>query len=455
VNRKRGRPVKELLDYPLYEENESIQYWLGGLSPRSQKNYLSDLPFFVEWLEEKDSGDYAGITPDKMIDMRMEDLIKKDHRERDRFEKLAMEYYQAIKPEMAPWTSAARLKTVMSFFKRNRYPLAFRRGDLRISRRKKDLKVVPVPSEVKQMYEASSGGRNKAILLFMAQCGLTPIDVSMRNAEEFTNVAAKPIEELTKEAPVYFSITRHKTDQLQETCLSIDLIHELKIMLRSRKTGPLFIGRTGRRLAERFISDVIRNLQRKAGVREFKPKNLRDAYKDALDQTPGIPEDVKKLMMGHAASTSGLYGSLNSAKRVRIIREAYIKAYKYLSVEGPAERNSKPIDPKVQESINRELEGYQTQLAAAMQRNVQFDEQIRNMQENIKKLHELMGFMGYGLAARHMQLEKTENGKKWLAEFSEKMERTKKLSDLPPLYVPDEIKKIQAEEEKARRKRKD
>jgi len=303
---------KELLEF------SSVQDWLSGLSAKTRRNYLSDLPDFLDWLNEQPG--YETATPDDLIEIRKQDWILTDPKEKRRFEKLLMAYYESIKDKYAPWTSSAKVKTVQSFFKRNYMPLTFLHKQFRLKSGNLVQKYVPQRSEVRLMDQKAESWRNKALLRIMYQSGISPTDVSNLDVERLPSL---------ENPPCYIEVVRQKTSRTQMTCLHPDTVNAIKQMFDLRgypKEGPLFTSTRKSRLTPWMITQVIRELARRADIADggakFHPKNLRDAYKDGIRD---LDSDVQSWLMGHRGGMGAKYGAHQ-------IREYYLQIMDNLSI---------------------------------------------------------------------------------------------------------------------------
>jgi len=317
---KAGRPktvIREWLSDPYVKE------WLQGLSSKTVKTDIINFHFWVKFI---------GMTPTQMIERRLQDLKSSDPRVRSFFEQKVLEYIGTFNPnEYTVWTIRTKVKSVMSFFSRNRLPLHFKRRELlQAINRNREAKVVqewiPTNEEVRVLYGLANV-RDRALLLMLYQSGLSEADVSALNVQDIPQLYGKT------EGHVFFQKQRQKTKMLQRTCISAECMHDLRLYLMERDNpteGALFVSSKGERLAVRFINTAIKSLVEKAfpeRAKEWKTKNLRDAYNDALLRS-NIAQEIKDLMMGH--KRQGARGSYECSPTT--IKEAYKKAFEYLSV---------------------------------------------------------------------------------------------------------------------------
>jgi len=310
------------MNYPLYRDFKHIQDWMDGFnSEKTQIVYLSSFNNWLSWL--KDQG--HDWNPDQIFDMRRQDLKKDDPDEIHRFEKLVRFYAVYLNREhpKAGWTVANKVKAIQSFFSANLSSLQFRRGELSIRRINKNPKKVPSEEQVKILYVKAEAWRDKALLLIMAQSGLSPVDASVLDIQE--------LPDFSQDQPVYFRIIRHKTGQEARTFLHPETIYAINQMLELRgspKKGPLFLSNHNNRLKPSMIKEIIVNIASKTNM-DFTPKCFRDFFKTGLRKAQ-IDNELQDWIMGHKGSVGKGYGDVGPEE----LRSQYMKALPFLSVNG-------------------------------------------------------------------------------------------------------------------------
>ena len=132
---------------------------------------------------------------------------------------------------------------------------------------------------------------------------------------------------------------QEKSNQIQATCLSFEAVHDIKAMLQERQEteGYLFTSQTkgkGEQINTRTINEAMKGLAVKTfgetKAEEFQTKNLRQSYNSALLRANIQPQELKDLLMGHArlsARKSYAYDNIT-------IKEAYIKAFEFMTING-------------------------------------------------------------------------------------------------------------------------
>ena len=327
--------------------DQYVKEWFIGLSDASKDNYTKEFP---KWL------DFVKMTPTEQIERRLKDLRSDNPRERAFFERRVIEFKSVLVEHGYSKNTIEKnyLRTVQSFFSRNRLPLKFKRGELTVGRvNKVEKEWIPSNEEIRVMYSVADL-RDRALLLVLYHSGFSEIDVSKMNVEDFDFYNNKG-EWILNGQHLYHKRFREKTDIPQQTCISEEAIHDIKLMLQARgfsKEGALFLSHKGERLTVRFIHSAIKRLCKRAlpeQAKDFETKSLRDAYHDALARAD-IKEAIQKRMFGHKplGSEASYYVSSET------IKEAYEKAFKYLTI------NSGRREREVIEKLTKKLDSVET-----------------------------------------------------------------------------------------------
>jgi hypothetical protein len=318
--------MKKILDKP-YEKDEYFKKWLVGLSPRTKENYSNE---FHDWYI------FIGMTPTEQIKKRMHDLTTENLSERLFFENKFRAYKEYLEKRggRKPLSVKTMLRTVASFFSRNGLPLNLKRGDWESTLEQPVIQRWKITKEeVRAMY-SHGNPRDRALLLVLAQSGFSEVDVSNLKIENL-----KGIYEQTETEHYFLEKPREKTGEIQATCLSYEAIHDISAMLQERENpteGYLFVSMTkgkGDKLEVRTIHKAIKGLAEKAfgaeKAKEFKTRALRSFYNSALLRAD-IKSEVKDLMMGHARQSARKHYDYDEIT----IKEAYQRAFEYLSING-------------------------------------------------------------------------------------------------------------------------
>lgn len=307
-------------------DDKYVKEWLTGLSELSVRNYQKE---FRKWL------DFIGMSPTEQIEKRLKDIASSNPRVRAWFERKVVEYKVKLEGEDYAKNTIEKnyLRTVQSFFSRNRLPLKFKRGELTVERRSKVEKTwIPNNEEIRVMYSAANL-RDRALMLVLYHSGFSEIDVSGMNIEDFEFYDKDGNWQITEDTHLYVKRFREKTDIEQSTCISSEALENIRLMLQARdfpKTGALFISHKNRRLGVRFIHEIMKKICETAlpeHAKEFKTKSFRDTYHDSLARA-NIAERVQKRMFGH--KPHGAEASYHVSEATT--REAYHKAFRYMSI---------------------------------------------------------------------------------------------------------------------------
>jgi len=312
------------------------------------------------------------MTPTQQVEKRVKDLQSSDPRVRAFFEDEVIEYKNfLITKGYRANTVKTRINRVQSFFAHNRLKLQFARGDLKVEDKQKVVtKWIPDNIEIRAMYSLGSV-RDRSLLLTLYQSGLSEIDASSLNIEDLNDIYNHD-----EGQHLYIEKFREKTNIPQRTCISIEAIHDIKLMLRERgnpKEGALFVSQKGQRLITRFIAEAMTKLCEKAHgdkAKQFKTKSLRSSYNDALLRAD-IKQEIKDLMMGH--KRAGARGHYECSPTT--IKEAYEKAFKYLSINHGTQAR------KDLERIENSLIGLSTTITKQQQKITELTDYIVEIDE--------------------------------------------------------------------------
>ena len=282
---------------------------------------------------------FIELTPTQQIEQRLKDLSSQDIMQRTFFEnkwRLFKEHLEA-KGMLADTSIQSKLKVVASFFARNSLKLNLRRGDWQ-SNQEQDVNVrkwVLSNEELRRMY-GHANLRDRAMLLVLYQSGLSQTDVCSMKIEHLTGLIDNPVTE-----HYYFEKNRNNSIVFTATCLSFEALHDIKAMLQERQAteGYLFTSQTkgkGEQLKSRTINDAMISLairtfgEKKVKEKQFQTKNLRQSYNSALLRANIQPQELKDVLMGHKRKGA----RKNYAFDEITIKEAYVKAFKFMCVNG-------------------------------------------------------------------------------------------------------------------------
>lgn len=376
--------------------------WLTGLSPKTKENY----PLLIgDWLT------FIGMNPTEQIQKRMHDLTSTEITERCFFEDKFRAYKESLEATGTHSDTFVhdRLKVVSSFFTRNSLPLALKKGDWQSTQKQevKEKKWKIEIDDIKRMYGHADLPR-KCLLLILAQSGFSETDIAELKIEDIQGLYNMPINE-----HYVIEKNREKTGHLQATCLSYEFLHDLRDLLMERGnpiSGYIFTSQTKKKdekhiserrinesmqeLAERtFGNEKVPNTEKRKKV-EFKTKMLRSFYNSKLLRANIQPQELKDLMMGHDQQGA----RKNYAHDDETIREAYLKAFQYLSINGIQSREDlAKIKADFHSMIGRQQVEIEERKKEAQELKAMMQEMKNNYElliRNVEKIAKISGALG-------------------------------------------------------------
>lgn len=401
----KGRPINETDNKQLEDlkQDEYVKQWLMGLSERTKNNYLFQFRLWVN---------FVNLTPTEQIKKRIEDLTSKDLMERHFFENKFRAYKEQMESEgkMTAISIKTSLICVASFFGRTVGKLDLKRGDWNSTlstriKNKLELKL----DDVKSMY-AHGNLRDRVLLLGLSQSGFSEVDLSEFRIEDMKNFYETPIS-----THYFIEKNREKTGETQATCLSYEMVHDLRDLLAEMgnpKEGYIFVSQTrdkkdtltnekkakmtetelkayneslkNQPIETKRIHEAMKALAEKAfgktseKSKTFKTKMLRSLYNSALLRAD-LKQEIKDLMMGHQRlGARGHYGYDSQT-----IIEAYTKAFEYLSINGMQSREDLS---KIKEDMNKLIGKQQIEIEDRKQENKALNERIGKLEESLKNV---------------------------------------------------------------------
>lgn len=371
----------------------------------TRQRYINELPrFFIA----------IGKNPDQVIKERAEDIEANKILEADRYEKLVRTHINImIKEGYAPNTIKTYLSRIMGFFSNTSKRMAL---DLKVSSFR-----IPEGTVVKKhrvtneeaiyIYKIASAGsntsRNMSILCFAYQNGLDPVDIASLTIEDILD------ENGQVKAWQYYKKPRSKTGKLWHSAITPEQAHNLENYLAVRgnpPNGKLFTGRKGD-LNEIAIEEILRKLVKTAKLKRIRPKDFRDAFKDALVKAK-VDVETREALIGHKTGTGRhSYGDSDNLK-IRIT-EGMKKAYTFLMLEDVVTSAPKTETEKIRE-LKQENQHLKDILANAWA-------EIRAMKKDMIELKIDQGRTNRWITAntlRHNDKEKLE--KLWKEVFGKK-----------------------------------
>jgi site-specific recombinase XerD len=367
-------------------EDEAFKNWfesIGLRKTRTLRNYKREFPKFLEWIKQ---------TPSEIIKNRLEDL--RSVTERHHYESVVVKYKNYLETQTTDKGTRLRIPTihgylrcVQSFFSHNDVKLMFRRGELKVEPSEQEKvyrKWILDNSEVRHLYRNAKTPRDRALILVLYQSGFSPIDVSEMKIEDFHLVfEGKWIASL--EMHMYHMRRREKTNIWQETCISIEALEDIQMMLAQRGNpdkGNLFVSFRNKPLSPREINLAIKSIVKRAypnRIKEFKTKHLRDSYKNGLVQAK-IPQEAIDCMFGHQRRGARKDYQLTESTT----RLMYQEAWKFLRINGFSSKNKvEEIRKELKEDIGtlaqtltQEIKNLKEQLEAQKQETEHYIEQL-------------------------------------------------------------------------------
>lgn len=357
---------------------------IGLHKTRTLRNYKREFPKFLEWVKQ---------TPSEIIKNRLEDL--RSVTKRHHYESVVVKYKNYLETLKTDKGTRLRVPTihgylrcVQSFFSHNDVKLMFRRGELKVEPSEQEKvyrKWVLDNSEIRHLYRNAKTPRDRALILVLYQSGFSPIDVSEMKIEDFHLVfEGKWIASL--EMHMYHMRRREKTNIWQETCISIEALEDIKMMLAQRGNpdkGNLFVSFRNKPLSPREINLAIKSIVKRAypnRTKEFKTKHLRDSYKNGLVQAK-ITQEVIDCMFGHQRRGARKDYQLTESTT----KLMYQEAWKFLRINGFSSTN------KV-EQIRKELKEDVATLAETLTEKIQKqEEQINTLTETVTEQNKQIG----------------------------------------------------------------
>ena len=308
------------MSYDNWQSDPYAQKWLGKLTGRTKENCIHEFPKFLEWVQK---------SPTELIKMKVQDMQTKDPTQKGRVEDKVIQFKQFLETQgYKRSTIRTNLNRVMSFFSHNRVKLSFARGDLKVHIAESE-KVVQEwildNIEIRALYSIA-GIRDKVCLLLLYHSGLSPTDVAQLKIEQLKGIHKT-------EDHYYIEVHRQKTGIPQKTCLSSELLHDIKLMLRERgnpEKGPLLLTHKNEPMTTRSIRDAMKNLCEKVypeRLSDFECKNFRDSYNDSLLRSE-IKQEIKDVLMGHKRQSARGHYHVSPTT----IKLAYEKVFKHLSI---------------------------------------------------------------------------------------------------------------------------
>jgi integrase len=325
-----------------------VSEWLMIINTeRTVENYSREFPIFMRFVIE--TTEYK--TPTQIIESRAKQDKSDSMAEKRFWEDVGIKYMHSLEDkEYRKGTIAAYLRTMLSFFSKNHHKLQYSRNELigairakgkgRGTASSKDW--IPDRDDVKMLYRFGDSPRDRAITLQLFQSGTSEVEVCNVLIEDFNFFDELGNWKINTNEHLYWSNERSKSRELFQTCISSECLEEIRIYLQSRgnpKQGHLFVSFRGQPLKTRDVNAIVKNIVEKAfngRAKEWKTKNMRDGFMNALEQAK-IPQKIADLMAGHKPDGAKSNYKVSEAT----IKMNYNDAFKFLSINGHAQQAKK------------------------------------------------------------------------------------------------------------------
>jgi len=312
------------------EEFESVKRWLSAVhadhtgSSETRECYLRWFKRFCDWL---------GKTPDQLIEERKAQVKSEDMTVKREAEETLRSFcnYLEQKEGSSRSTVLAYHSAVKSFYKYNYLPL-----QLRTPKKHAPRGVKPhTQEEIKALYNVS-GVRDRAIVLCLAECGMS--------REDFVTLKYSDVkDDYEKEnETIHLKVVRTKEQIGYDTFLGINATKALRtyIEMRKRKGGQfnedtvLFPShKTKEEMLPNGLNWILRRLGEKAGI-DSSPHRFRKFFESNLGTR--VPSLLVRYWVGHSLGVESSY----FVPSVEDQRKAYLEAYEKIDILGSTEKIS-------------------------------------------------------------------------------------------------------------------
>jgi integrase/uncharacterized coiled-coil protein SlyX len=290
-------------------------------------------------------------------------------------------------------------------------PLNLKKGDWKSTQKQEviEKKFKLAIDDIKRMY-THANLREKCLLLILAQSGFSETDISGLKVEQIQGLYDMAVNEhYVIEKP------RDKSNHVQATCLSYEFLHDLRDLLMERgnpTNGYIFTSQTKekgianidvRRINESMKALFAKTFGEEKGA-EFETRSLRSFYNSALLRAKIQPQEVKDLLMGH--SRGGARDNYNYDDET--IREAYISAFEYLSINGIQSREDLA---KIKADMNAMIGKQQVQIEQQKDSMEELNSKIGKQEKEMADQRQILDLI-YGSIQEFKQKKQNQrNGK--------------------------------------------
>jgi len=399
-----------------WKKDSYVKEWLKLINTeRTVENYLREFPYFLEFVQQ--TTQYK--TPTEIIQSRIQHLKSDNMNVRRFWEDVGIKYMHSLEDkEFRKNTIATYLRTMLSFFSKSHLQLQYSRKELIGAIRPKgkgrgralSKEWIPDREDVKQLYRFGESPRDRAITIMLFQSGTSEIEICNVMIEDFDFFDDIGNWKINTNEHLYWSNERSKSREIFQTMISSECLEEIRVYLQSRgnpKQGHLFVSFRGEPLKTRDVNEIVKRIVEKAfgeRVKEWKTKNMRDGFMNALEMAK-IPQKIADLMVGHKPDGAKSNYKVSEAT----IKMNYADAFKFLSINGHAQQAKKLEEimsiyadkEKADTERFRQLTDMITELRTERE---QQKKEIAEVKESIKGLYHVQGT--YPMAIEHHLFDK-------------------------------------------------
>jgi len=302
-------------------EGKAWTVWTEELStkaPSTQKVYLRNFKSFLErW----------NYTPEELFESRMRDLESSDPRDQKNVERKVRVYMnELLEIGKAPASVRQVSKSVASFLEAQGLDLKLKAKEQpRIITNGQSLALV---EEIRIMWDKVSPemrDRNRALIAALKDSGLRVSDISLLDVEDW--LGAKSIEVNGETFKVFATKSTKKTGELANIHMGPEAVESIEAYLAGRGSGPIFLGRGGKRITDNALSRQLKYIGLKTGSPKVSGHSLRKFHRTRLEGA-GMPESWVKRLQGKKASV------YSHPEETGELTQKYIECYHALRIFG-------------------------------------------------------------------------------------------------------------------------
>lgn len=272
---------------------ESVNRWLnhvfadGVRSPSTEKTYLHFLTKYSEYLK---------LNPDQIIEQRRTHLKASDEFTKRQDEEGLINWRNHLEKQgLARSSTVTATNIIKSFYNSNYVELKVKTPKSWPS----TIRKVPTREELKQMVEVCNKARDKALILCLAQSGISSGDLELITYSMIKNELEKGV------TPLHLSMERQKIKKRYDTFLGSNAIEALKQHIEEKgilgKQNCIFD------ISSRTAENIVKDTSKRAGLKpHVTPHKLRSFFNTML-KLAGCPDAQVEYWMGHVTPYGGAY----------------------------------------------------------------------------------------------------------------------------------------------------